>query len=310
MQDKITAELLKSAGMEQKKVQRFATRVRPKLKDLKPIELYGDAVVETDEAKKRQLLVAALDADPSFTYAARDLDALEARLKEYDKTARAAQDKEIRELQNEIGNEKDPQAYMKAMTLMGKLTAQMRWKTLKLCAKSLENSKIQPPPGSAITVPELASFYLLMCYMNEKNDDALLHDGEKFLAKYPASMYSVSVRTWLDQAIERKRQAFEGEQEVVKAVNDMEPQKRADLCQVGMVYNEHHQYKEARRLLDQCLQSGKSVFPRPVIYQLLIVMSSQLGDYAAGRRYLEQLQREDPKSYNSMKGMTAGWPKD
>lgn len=310
MQDKITAELLKSAGMEQKKVQRFATRVRPKLKDLKPIELYGDAVVETDEAKKRQLLVAALDADPSFSYAARDLDALEARLKEYDKTVRAAQDKEMREMQQEIGNEKDPQAYTKAMMMMAKLSAQMRWKTLKLQAKALENSKIQPPPGSAITVPELASFYLLMCYMNEHNDDALLHDGEKFLAKYPSSMYSTSVRMWLDQAIERKREAFDGEQEVVKAVNAMEPQKRADLCQVGMVYNEHHQYKEARRLLDQCLQAGKTVFPRPVIYQVLVVICGQIGDYTNGRRYLDQLQREDKKTYESIKGVAYGWPKD
>ncbi len=53
MQDKVTVQLLKSAGIEQKQVQRFTARTRPKLKSLKPMELYGDALVEKDDGKKQ-----------------------------------------------------------------------------------------------------------------------------------------------------------------------------------------------------------------------------------------------------------------
>ena len=45
LQDRVTVELLKSAGIVQKQVQKFASRTRPKLKSLKTVELYGDAVV-------------------------------------------------------------------------------------------------------------------------------------------------------------------------------------------------------------------------------------------------------------------------
>ncbi|MGZ3407172.1 MAG: hypothetical protein ACXVAN_12055, partial [Polyangia bacterium] len=76
LQDKITAELVKSAGMGQGEVQHFAKRVRPKVKSFKAIELYGDAVTQTDDKKRLELLKLSLNEDPQFVYASRDLDAL------------------------------------------------------------------------------------------------------------------------------------------------------------------------------------------------------------------------------------------
>ena len=73
LQDKITAELMKSAGMGHADVQHFAKRVRPKVKSFKAIELYGDAVTQTDEKKKLELLKLSLNEDPQFVYASRDL---------------------------------------------------------------------------------------------------------------------------------------------------------------------------------------------------------------------------------------------
>jgi TolB-like protein len=77
LQDRISAALCKSAGLGAAKVQHFAKRVRPKVKSFKAIELYGDAVVQTDDKKKLELLKLSLDADPQMVYASRDLDALE-----------------------------------------------------------------------------------------------------------------------------------------------------------------------------------------------------------------------------------------
>lgn len=82
VQDRVTAELLKSLGIERAQVQRVVARTRPKLKSLRPVELYGDAVVEPNDLKRRELLLAAVSEEPAFAYAARDLDALEKRLKQ------------------------------------------------------------------------------------------------------------------------------------------------------------------------------------------------------------------------------------
>src|SRR5690242_8056715 len=51
LQDKVTAELLRSAGMGQH-VKRVVERARPTLKSLRAVELYGDAVVAENDEKK------------------------------------------------------------------------------------------------------------------------------------------------------------------------------------------------------------------------------------------------------------------
>jgi TolB-like protein len=311
LQDKITVELLKSAGIESKQVQKFTGRARPKLKSMRPIELYGDAIVEPDDGKKKQLLLAALNEDPTFVYATRDLDALEDRLKSYDKNIRAAQEKAIREMREAIGNENDPAAYMKAMQLMGTLAGQQRWRALISQARVLEKSKIKAPMAGTQTVQEMASFYILNAYYMLHEHDNFLRDGEKYLAAYPGSMMAGSVRNWMQDIVNQKRQVFEGQQEVANAVNQMEPAQRADLCMVALKYNEHKQFREALRLFETCLSSGKpTLLPRASSLQVMMVIAQQAGDYAAARRYMAMLEKEDKKTYDSMKLQMQYWPKD
>src|SRR5262249_54287015 len=83
LQDQVTAALLRSTGLKAH-APKFVERKRPKLKSLKSVELYGEAVVQTDDAKRRDILKRAVAEEPSFPYAARDLDELEHRLKQYD----------------------------------------------------------------------------------------------------------------------------------------------------------------------------------------------------------------------------------
>src|SRR5207302_6147132 len=109
LQDRITVELLRSAGMAGKHVEKFARRSRPKLKSMRAVELYGDAVSEPDDAKKAEILKLALNEDPGFEYAARDLDALEKRLKSLEKLQRVAEDKKLDELRKQMAAESDPE---------------------------------------------------------------------------------------------------------------------------------------------------------------------------------------------------------
>ena len=127
LQDRVTTELLRSAGIEKSHVEKFAKRARPKLKSLRTVELYGDAVVEADDQKKADYLKQALDEDPGFSYALKDLDALEKRLKKYAAQASAAQDKSLAELREKFAKESDPQKKSQmAMQVMSQLVAALR----------------------------------------------------------------------------------------------------------------------------------------------------------------------------------------
>ena len=86
-------------------------------------------------------------------------------------------------------------------------------------------------------------------------------------------------------------------------------ERKARLCRVGVVYNENHQFREARRLLDACL-STKSIFPRTATLSILISICAQIGDYANARRYMAMLEREDKKSWDGFKAWMNTWPSD
>src|SRR4029077_7278274 len=91
LQDRVTAELLRSAGMASH-AQKVTQRARPSLKSMRTLELYGDAVVADNDEKRVELLKLAVAEDAGFTYAAADLAALEKRMKMYEKLARSKQD--------------------------------------------------------------------------------------------------------------------------------------------------------------------------------------------------------------------------
>jgi TolB-like protein len=309
LQDKITSELLRSAGLEPKKVELFAKRTRPKLKSLKTIELYGDAVVETDDAKKRDILKLALNEDPGFVYAARDLDALEKRLKQYDSAYQRETDRALKELKQQIQTEKDPQklamAYMQVFT---KLVMQRRWRTV--AALSRDVAAHPPPPGQYLDVAELAQMYLVQALMTVKDYDGALHEGEKFLQKYSSSNYFASVRMQMDQAIARKREVQDGKAEAAQAIAALPPAQMGDPCKLGEVFKEHHQLLEAHAQLDACLASGRSKLPPGVILTLLIVTTTEQGDFASARRYLDRLKSTDPQLWKSMSGYEMMIPTD
>src|SRR5690242_16257997 len=137
LQDRITVELLRSAGMAKKRVDKFAARSRPKLKSLKAVELYGDAVAEPDDAKKVEMLKLAMNEDPAFEYAARDLDALEKRLKALEKVQRQAEDKKLDEMRKQMLAESDPEKRKNLEGQMaGQLLASRRWLELRKLART------------------------------------------------------------------------------------------------------------------------------------------------------------------------------
>jgi len=311
LQDQVTTELLKSAGIEQKHVQLFAKRSRPKIKSLKTIELYGDAVVETDDQKRAEILKQAVNEDPTFVYASRDLDELEKRLKQYDNAYQRETDRAVKELKEQLKNEKDPQKFMIVYTqLFAKLMLQRRYRTLLAISREVVKN---PPPAAPPPFPnieEMAQMNIVQAMQMFRDYDGVLREGEKFIAKYPGSNSFTSVRALIDQAIDKKRSVADGVQGAKTEIAALTPEERGDACVLGQKYASHQQHKQARLEYEACLSAGKTKMPLSAIYTLLATSSLELGDFAAVRRYLEKLRAVDAQMYSSMKALEQAMPAD
>jgi TolB-like protein len=301
LQDRVTVELLRSAGIEAKKVQKFAQRARPKLKSLRPVELYGDAVVETDDVKKQDMLKLALNEAPDFVYASRDLDELEKRLKRYESAATAAQDKQFRELQDKLAKESDPdkRAQMQLQVWGGLMTARRHRLLADECRKVLAGPAPAAPTSGMARPDELCGFYLVMAENALKQRDRVLHDGEEFLRRFPSSMYFKSIEGIMQGVIAERRKEEEGRGKVAGELAKLTPQLKWDLCHVARVYKWNAQHAEAERLFRACLDVG--MHPRNEILRELIYSEIELAEWKKARAYIDELSKSGDKDFASIR---------
>lgn len=285
LQDRVTVELLRSAGLA-KQGDRIAKRTRPKLKSLRAVEIYGDAIAEPDDTKRVALLKQAVAEEPTFEYAARDLDALEKRLRALEKIQQSAVGKKVDALKQKIEAEKDPE---KRRVLEGQLATELmlarRWFELRRLARTTQL-------GS-----EGAAFFLVQADQLLHDWDGVLHDGEAFMKKFPGSMYFSAVKSFVEMAISKKRQMVEKRAGVEADLAKIEGDQRWDLCRFGYVYRNHDMYEESRRFLRACMTVGTGA-PKDILPSL-IQASMELADWKTARRDLEALQQIDSSLANS-----------
>ncbi|HEX8952625.1 MAG TPA: CsgG/HfaB family protein [Polyangia bacterium] len=310
LQDKVTAELLRSAGMGQH-VKKITERARAPLKSMHTLELYGDAVVAENDAKKKELLELAVAEDASFTYAATDLAALEKRMKQYEALAQKKQEEKTRALLDDFAKETDPQKQaLMANNVLMTLQQARRYRTLVGVGRSLASGPAAAAalPGGA-RVDELALYYVVIAENALRQHDAVLHDGEEFMRRFPTSMYFAGTKAVMDGVIREKHEVEAGKEKVKKELAELRSEDRWNLCRVANHYQWAHQYREAQRLYHACFAVGggveKSALP------MLIQADFMLGDWAAARRDLAALEKADPEMYRTMKtGYEMSLPSD
>ncbi|MDB4968535.1 MAG: putative adenylate cyclase [Myxococcales bacterium] len=302
LQDKITAELVRSAGMESGKVQQFSKRVRPKVKSFKAIELYGDAVTQTDEKKKLELLKLSLNEDPSFTYASRDLDALEKRMKQYAAISDQAQRSASAELLRKYREEKDPmQRYNAYLQLSGQLMMQARWRTLIAVSRAVVADPPKPPYPNMPPADQQAQENIIRGYDQLHDDDGILREGEKYLQKYPSSMTISIVQMWMNNAINHKHAVEDGKKTAVEEIAKLPPAERADPCKTGMIYNDKLQLKEAKRDLIACdKKGGPPYWPPGNMSTILARIALDTSDMPLMKMALGRLEKENPTQYRQL----------
>jgi TolB-like protein len=300
LQDKISAELVKSAGMESGKVQQFAKRVRPKVKSYKAIELYGDAVTQTDEKKKLELLKLSLNEDPQFSYASRDLDALEKRMQQYKAVSTSAQRGQAAELIRKLQNEKDPLQKMSQYgQLIGLLTMQARYRTLIAVSRAIVADP--PAPVNGYDMAAQAQQTIVNAYSQMHDDDGVLREGEKFLAKYPASMFAQMIQMQMNNAITHKHKVADGKQGARDKIAQLPPDERNDPCKKAPIYNDEEQKDEAKREYLACDARGGPKFWKPGNMSLILArLALDTGDVKLMKTMLTRLRQEDPNMYRTV----------
>ena len=316
LQDRVTAQLLQSAGIEQKRVQVFAARRRPKVKSLHTIELYGDAVVEPDDNKRKALLQETVKIDPGFVYASRDLDALEQRIRQYAAVAQDAQTKEMKEqlskIEGDLRTEKDPmKVYMYYTQIFSKLMMAGRYKTLiAVCEKVVAN----PPPtpaslAAAGSLAEMAQMWLVRGHESLKDDDGMLREGERFMAKYPTSMCFSTIQMLLNTAIDRKRDREAGKDKAAQEIASLGAQ-RNDPCRTGQIYKSNAQLVLAKRDLEACVKQGNHAATPWLAPFLLVFVNYDMGHYKDARRWIDQLRTEYPEQYRNVRHLETMMPRE
>ncbi len=309
LQDRVTVELLKSAKLAPQVVERFARRSRPKLRNLRPVELYGRASAEKDDGAKRELLVAAVKEAPDFTYATDDLAALEARLREYQARADAAQKDKLAEFRKGKGQAKTMmERFSYGAQLGGQLQMMRRHhEALQLWRELGEELAASGDPAVAQYIPMTQSSAVQLLVALHRYDEAL-KEGEQFLKRYPDTLYFSMVKMAVEGVIERRRKIEAGKADAAKEAKEVDGDRRWDLCQLAQVYHRNAQYPEARRLFEGCLAAGTQ--QRQTTLLMLVTTCIELADWKAARAYLATLEKDFPAFYQQMKGINFQVPID
>jgi hypothetical protein len=234
-----------------------------------------------------------LNEDPGFVYAARDLDALERRMRAYAEQARSVSaqkaQQRLKEVHDKLKSEKDPIA-VRALyhDLFDALEQTRRWKTLLTEARDMID---HPPPDAPVPgkppIDEIALWYVVKCEHMLKLRDGVLLDGETFLKKYPTSVFFSAVQSMMNGNIEYKRKAEEGRKKADEELAKLGNVNRWDLCWIGQIYAQHGQNAEAQRLYRGCAAVGTR--PKWQAYIQLVQIDVELADWASARRDLKLL---------------------
>ncbi len=313
LEDRVTEELVRSAGLDPKKV--LARRTRPKLKSWKTIELYGDAAVETDAPKRMELLKLALAEDPEFVYAARDLAALQARMAGYARASGAELAERERALLARANDARQPaRARVAAVTeLLDELASARRFHALAQVATPL----VESPLGADVREP--ASYRLFQALDRLHARDRALSAGERYLQRFAAGAHFRDVEARMHEIVEarKKRDARRAEYEADLAEKRQSGTPAERDWAPCIVARWNNQVNEL--MLDGCSaylarherDSDADAREHVLAARFFIILAlAEQGDFARARPAAEKLLADSDTWDEELRKIMAEWPTD
>jgi TolB-like protein len=296
LQDKVTVELMRSAGLAAPKFAR-----RPKLKSVKTFELYGDAVLEKDPEKKQKILRAILDDDPDFHYATRDLEAMQKRMTGYGKVS---SEKLAAEEQRALSGKLDARA---ARDLYGKMSAARRFHALEAAASKLFE-------GKRPELREEALYQLFVARDRLHRFDQALQLGEQFLRDFPTSPRFRDVETRMHEIAEVKKKRAARRSEWEKDMKDW---------QADHPTGEEHDYAPCistrwNNQVNELMLTHCSAFLKKypttehgVAARFFIILAlAEQGDFDKARPLADKLIADSDEWDEDLRKLMSEWPTD
>jgi TolB-like protein len=309
LQDRVTAALLRSAGfaVHAKRVLDDSER-RPELSNFQTLELYGQAVTSDNDMMRRQYLAAAVAADNNFSYAVKDLEALEKRIAEYQATSLAMKEKELQLIEEKLRTTTDRTGiaeltYKRIVILFGLRRHHAVAREVRTFFEGL-------PTGATIDKwVEGIALFMVQADLIVRDREALLRDGEQYLQRAPGATNFGAVKQIVEQAITQKRQLVDKQKKSEEELATLSHSQRWDLCMVAMRYSVHEQYDEAKRLFQACFKVGTH---KPDEYFDRMAMGAYMaGDWKGLKKVLVEWAQVDAKKAKEWKqGIEHGIPAD
>lgn len=303
LQDRITIELLKSARLSPQAAERLARRARPKLRNLRPVELYGRAASEKDEAMKAALLKEVVREAPQYSYATDDLSRLEKKLRELEVRRKKTEEEEFARAQAAFDGAGTPEErWNQALTLRGYLVGARRYHAVLALAQKLAREMKAPDQVATVRVWEIDALFHL------RRTDEVLKKGEHFVTHHADAPMAPLVKSQLEQVINQRRQAEAGKALAKKAADEIRGERRWNLCQLAWAYERHHQHTEATRLYQGCLAADTG--DKEQALQALARISANAGDFKSARQWLAALEELSPSVYQQARSLELVIPSD
>ena len=291
LQDRVTAALLKSAGFPVHAKQMLDDSARrPEMGSLKTLELYGQAVVATDDNERRQYLTLAVAEDKNFSYAVKDLADLEKRIRVYQATSLQVHEREVVILREKLKVlTTKPEIEQTELLLLGRLGQARRQNELVREAKAFLDGL---GPGAPITTwTDGIATQMISTMVLLKRWDDVLREGERYMARAPGSTVFSSIKAMVQLAIARKRDIEAGVEKAERELQNLHTTARWDLCLVAHIYHRNEQYEAAARLYRACMQFGEK--PKTEILSQLCQGAYLRGAWADVRKIIAEWMKED-----------------
>lgn len=189
--------------------------------------LYSLSLLTSSEAERVQFLREAVELDPDFEYAIRDLEALQRRLEDYEQRSdRLRQEQQTRGLAA-LDDDKVPAAQRSilALQLLQSHVTSFRYRELLEVAERVYRMDLPPAYGTT-DVREYASYYVVLSHQMLKQKDLMLQAGERHLKEFPAGTFFGSVSMLLQSEIQQRRMHQSGADKTRAALEEIEAERQ------------------------------------------------------------------------------------
>lgn len=313
LQDRLTGQLLQSAGMKAPPPKKRFT-----VKSWKTMEVYADAVVETDPQKRAAILQRLVGEDPDFVYARQDLDALQGRMKGYGETSSVQLSQSEQATMKKLAGKLDASERQRMQrALFAEMIGARRFHSLESAVSTL----LQQAGGRGPEDGEL-QYALFVARERLHKFDLALQNGEAYLKAFPTGAHFRDVEGRMNAIAETKKKRAnrraEYEADLKEKLADTKPgtllHDHAPCictrwnCQVGelMLQNCSAFLKKWEGRATEADDKEKLFAARFFV----ILALQELGDFSKAKPLADKLIADSDEWDQELRAMMGEWPTD